>query len=89
MENDLHPAHTVHVINSAVLKLGKLTQATTVFRGISFRTLPRQMKKKDPESLTRGGIEYGFCSCSTEEEQAITYANTTVSYTHLTLPTKA
>ena len=65
---------TLHVINSAVLKLGKLTQATTVYRGISFRTLPKQMKNKDPESLTRGGIEYGFCSCSVDEQQAIVYS---------------
>ena len=65
---------TLHVINSAVLKLGKLTQATKVYRGISFRTLPEQMKKVDPENLTRGGIEYGFTSCSLDQEQAKVYA---------------
>ena len=66
---------TLHVINSAVLKLGKLTQATKVYRGISFRTLPTQMKSEDPETKTRGGIEYGFTSCSRDKHEATVYAN--------------
>ena len=65
---------TLHVINSTVLKLGKLTQARVVYRGISFRTLPKQMLKKDEASLTRGGIEYGFTSCSTSKQEAENYA---------------
>ena len=33
---------TLHAINSAVIKLGKLTQATRVFRGIGGKALPKQ-----------------------------------------------
>lgn len=62
------------MINSAVIKLGKLTQAMKVFRGISFRTMPKQFKRADEETKTRGGIEYGFTSCSTDESQAKVYA---------------
>ena len=63
-----------HVINSSVLKLGKLSQARVVYRGISFSTLPTKMKRKDPESLTRGGIEFGFTSCSLDKAEAQVYA---------------
>ena len=66
---------TLHVINSAILKLGKLTQANIVFRGISHRTLPMSMRVKDEETQTRGGIEYGFTSCSLLREEANFYAN--------------
>jgi hypothetical protein len=65
---------TLHVINSAILKLGKLTQAHVVFRGISHRTLPVSMRVKDQDTLTRGGIEYGFTSCSLERSEANFYA---------------
>ena len=42
---------TLHVINSAVLKLGKLTQMRRyTYRGISFRTLAEQMKNRPRDS---------------------------------------
>ena len=65
---------TLHLINSAVLKLGKLTKAQPVYRGISFRTLPKKLKRKKPDN-TRGGIEFGFTSCSLSEKVANAYAN--------------
>lgn len=65
---------TLHVINSAILKLGKLTRADVVYRGISFRTLPKSMRNRDQETHTRGGIEYGFTSCSLQREEAMYYA---------------
>ena len=34
---------TLHVINSAVLKLGKLAKVQTVYRGIARRTMPEKM----------------------------------------------
>ena len=34
---------TLHVINSAIIKLSKLTEATTVYRGLSSRRLPKQV----------------------------------------------
>ena len=68
-------AATLHVINSAVIKLGKLSQARVVYRGLAFRTLPAKMQRKDAESLVRGGIEYGFTSCSVSKQEAEKYAN--------------
>ena len=38
---------TLHVINSAIIKLSKLTVADKVYRGISSRVLPKSMKVKD------------------------------------------
>ena len=57
-----------------MLKLGKLTRASVAYRGISHRTLPRQMREKDSESHTQGGIEYGFSSASMSLEEAVNYA---------------
>lgn len=65
---------TLHVINSAVLKLGKLARVETVYRGISRKTMPRKMVHKDPSDNTRGGIEYGFTSASVRKEEAVRYA---------------
>ena len=65
---------TLHVANSAVLKLGKLTRASVVYRGISSSTLPVHWRRKDAESLTRGGVEFGFTSCSADKSEAIRYA---------------
>ena len=64
---------TLHVINSAIIKLSKLTQAYTVYRGISSRRLPAQLRDKD-EYNVRGGVEFGFMSCSLERNEALTYA---------------
>jgi hypothetical protein len=64
---------TLHVINSAVLKLGQLTKAEKVYRGISYRTLPERMLKRDRFN-TCGGVEYGFTSCSTNKDEAEMYA---------------
>ena len=65
---------SLHVVNSAVLKLGKLARATKVYRGISKKTLPRSMMYDDLASNTRGGIEFGFTSCSKQKEEAVKYA---------------
>ena len=65
---------SLHVINSAVLKLGKLARAATVYRGISKTTLPPEMLAKDEAHNTRGGIEFGFTSCSKLKEEAVRYA---------------
>ena len=55
---------TLHVINSAVLKLGKLARVDVVHRGISRKTMPKDLIYKDPVSNSRGGIEFGFLSCA-------------------------
>ena len=64
---------TLHVINSAVLKLGKLAKVQTVYRGIARRTMPKKMLNKGMDNA-RGGIEYGFSSASTKRDEALRYA---------------
>jgi hypothetical protein len=64
---------TLHVINSAVLKLGKLAKVQMVYRGIARRTMPKKMLNKGMDNA-RGGIEYGFSSASTKREEARRYA---------------
>ncbi|KOO36153.1 hypothetical protein Ctob_009550, partial [Chrysochromulina tobinii] len=64
---------TLHVINSAVLKLGKLAKVQMVYRGIAHRTMPKKMRNKGMDNA-RGGIEYGFSSASTKFEEARRYA---------------
>ena len=32
------------------------------------------MRRQDPETLVRGGIEYGFTSCSLQQSEALFYA---------------
>jgi hypothetical protein len=64
---------TLHVINSAVLKLGKLAKVQMVYRGIARRTMPKKMINKGMDNA-RGGIEYGFSSASTKRDEALRYA---------------
>ena len=53
-----------------------------MYRGISFRTLPLQLLRKNAESNTRGGVEYGFTSCSVLKEEAEAYAQVHEAHTH-------
>ena len=69
---------TLHVINSAVIKLGKLTRATKVYRGISKRTLPAELQRPNADNV-RGGVEFGFTSCSLERDEALQYARSASS----------
>ena len=50
---------TIHGINSAVIKIGKLTKATKVFRGVSGMKLPENFWEPN-EYLVRGGVEPAF-----------------------------
>ena len=47
---------TLHVINSAIVKLGQLTQASTVYRGISGGVLPDEFWEANEYGVC-GGIE--------------------------------
>ena len=47
---------TLHGINSAVIKLGKLTKATKVYRGISGMALPKEFWEENAFGV-RGGVE--------------------------------
>ena len=65
---------TLHGINSAIVKLGKLTQATKVYRGISGMKLPDQFWTPN-EFGVRGGVEQAFMSSSTDLSVAMGYAS--------------
>ena len=64
---------TLHVINSAIVKIGKLTRATKVYRGISGRGLPRQFWTANAFDVA-GGVETAFMSTSTDRAVALGYA---------------
>ena len=50
---------TLHAINSAIVKSGKLTRATKVYRGISGMALPKEFMETN-EFGVMGGIENAF-----------------------------
>ena len=50
---------TLHGINSAIIKLGKLTKATKVYRGISGMALPAEFWEANQFGV-RGGVENAF-----------------------------
>ena len=64
---------TLHAINSAIVKLSKLTVATKVYRGIKGATLPEQFWKANKFGV-RGGIESAFMSTTTDRDVALSYA---------------
>ena len=64
---------TLHGINSAIIKLGKLTMATKVYRGISGMALPKEFWEPN-EYGVKGGVESAFMSTTLEREVAMGYA---------------
>lgn len=64
---------TLHTINSAVLKLSKLQQMATVYRGVSGGVLPDSFFTPD-ENGSVGGVEAGFMSTTTERAVALEFA---------------
>jgi hypothetical protein len=64
---------TLHALNSAIVKLSKLTQASTVYRGIHDMVLPDQFWTPNKYGV-RGGIESAFMSTTLKREEAIKYA---------------
>ena len=65
---------TLHLINSAVIKLSKTTNVSKVYRGLSGRALPTTMLKAN-EHAVRGGVEFAFLSTSTSRAVAEQYSN--------------
>ena len=53
---------TIHMINSAIVKLGKRTRPMTVYRGVLGGVLPRNFFEPD-EFGVMGGVETG-CACA-------------------------
>jgi hypothetical protein len=66
-------ATTLFAINSAIVKLGKLTVAHKVYRGIHGRVLPDQFWTAN-EFNVKGGIEGAFMSTTVERDVAMSYA---------------
>ena len=64
---------TIHVISSAIIKLGKIMPAERVYRGVSESCIPRGFWQPD-EFKIRGGIELGFMSATLDPEIAYGYA---------------
>jgi hypothetical protein len=64
---------TVHLINSGLLKLSKLQQCVVVYRGIGGVTLPEVFREPNKDGA-KGGVEFGFMSCSTKRDVALGYA---------------
>ena len=65
---------TLHAINSAIIKLGKLTKAIKVYRGIAGMKLPNEFWIPN-EFGVRGGVEKAFMSTTTEQAVAMGYAS--------------
>ena len=61
------------MINSAVVKLCKLTVATTVYRGLGNGILPDEFWDANEYGVC-GGIEYAFMSTTLDREVAFAYA---------------
>ena len=64
---------TLHAINSAIIKLGKLTKACKIYRGIAGMKLPDEFWTPN-EFGVRGGVEQAFMSTTTEQSVAMGYA---------------
>ena len=59
MSNVFRYATTIHAINSAIIKLSKLTYAATVYRGMMGSSLPPKFFVPDTDGLA-GGIEVTY-----------------------------
>jgi hypothetical protein len=66
-------ATTLHVINSAIGKLAKLTSASTVYRGV-IGVLPKSFWHADKQNI-RGGVEPSFISVTRRRDVALDYAS--------------
>eukprot|EP01051_Picozoa_sp_SAG22_P005799 SAG22_NODE_357_length_11761_cov_2.572115_6_plen_1079_part_00 len=64
---------TIHSVNSGILKCSRLQPACKIYRGISGMHLPDSFLDKNAYNV-QGGVEYGFMSCTTDINIAITYA---------------
>ena len=66
-------ATTLHSINSAIIKLSKLTEAGKVYRGVNGGVLPEGCRRKNSYGV-RGGVEGGFMSTTLDRGTALFYA---------------
>jgi len=64
---------TIHVINSCIVKMGKLTEAKPVYRGMSGRLFPPSFWRKNAQGVM-GGVEYAFMSTTPNRSVAYQYS---------------
>ena len=64
---------TLHAINSAIVKMSKLTRAAKVYRGIADKALPAEFWEKNEFGVC-GGVEAAFMSTTTTRDVAMGYA---------------
>ncbi|CAK0838498.1 unnamed protein product [Prorocentrum cordatum] len=64
---------TLHVINSALIKLSKLLSVVKVYRGVERGMLPECFWEANDFNV-RGGVEFAFMSTTTERDVAIFYS---------------
>ena len=64
---------TLHIINSACVKLSKVMTAQKVYRGVSGGTLPAEFWKKNEWNVA-GGVEFAFMSTTLDKSVALHYA---------------
>eukprot|EP00298_Acanthocystis_sp_HF-20_P018268 c21929_g2_i1.p1 GENE.c21929_g2_i1~~c21929_g2_i1.p1 ORF type:complete len:546 (+),score=191.20 c21929_g2_i1:25-1638(+) len=65
---------TIHLISSGLIKLSKIQPAFTLYRGISKLKFPERFWKADKYNV-KGGVEFGFTSCTTNREVALEYSS--------------
>ena len=63
---------TLHVLSAAVVKLGKIVPAVTVYRAPG-GALPKSFWKRSAKG-TQGGLEAAFMSTTTAKDEALKYA---------------
>ena len=66
---------TIHVINSFIVKMGKMTKAKPVYRGMSGRIFPNSFWVPNEQGVM-GGVEYAFMSTTLDREVAFLYSST-------------
>ena len=66
-------ATTIHVLNSCIVKLSKLTRVGKVYRGLADGALPERFFTPDTYNV-KGGVEPAFMSTTADEEIAKAYA---------------
>ena len=65
---------TIHVINSAIIKLSRAQKAEKVFRGTKGGRLPDKFWTPNSDNI-RGGIEVAFMSTTTNRAVAMNFAS--------------
>mmetsp|Transcript_3500 Transcript_3500/g.7457 ORF Transcript_3500/g.7457 Transcript_3500/m.7457 type:complete len:1156 (+) Transcript_3500:3-3470(+) len=64
--------NTLHAINSVLVTLGRITEATPLYFGVSDHNLSKDFTKPD-KYMIAGGIEFGFRSATVDKNVALGY----------------